>query len=273
MKSSPIPRGVITLLLLATAATAADPPPRGHLIIHGGGGITTDVIDHFITLGGGEKGHLIYVPTSLEGEPSTDPASVPAYLKPKSFGTVTVLHTRDPKVADSDAFIAPLKTATAIWFSGGRQWRTMDAYLGTKAAAAFAEVYRRGGVIAGSSAGATVQGSFLVRGAPEGNHIMMAPGHEQGFGFLPDAAIDQHAIARNRLADMVPVIEKHPHLLGVAIDEATALVVSGGMATVFGKSKVALYDAKTWKGGGPKYFFLEKGQQFEIATRRRLEQK
>jgi cyanophycinase len=273
MKSSPVQFALITLVFAVQTAVAADPPPKGHLIIHGGGGMTTDVTDLFVSLGGGEKGHLIYVPTSLDGEPSTDPASVPGYLKPKSFGTVTVLHTRDPKVADSDAFIAPLKTATAIWFSGGRQWRTMDAYLGTKAAAAFLDVYRRGGVIAGSSAGATVQGSFLVRGAPEGNHVMMAAGHEQGFGFLPDAAIDQHAIARNRLPDMVPVIEKHPHLLGIAIDEATALVVSSGKASVLGKSKVALYDAKTWKNGSPKYFFLEKGQQFEIATRRRLVEK
>ena len=133
---------------------------------------------------------------------------------------------------------------------------------------AFVEVYRRGGVIAGSSAGATVQGSYLVRGAPEGNEIMMAEGHEEGFGFLPDAAIDQHAIARKRLDDMIPVIERHPHLLGIAIDEGAALRVSGGVASVLGKSKVALYDAKRWEKGAPKYFFLEKGQRFEMATRR-----
>jgi len=261
----------VLALGLVLSAPAAETAPKGHLIIHGGGGMTQDVIDRFVELGGGAKGHLIYVPTSMEGEQSTDPASVPGYLKPKSFGTVTVLHTRDPKVADSDDFIAPLRTATAIWFSGGRQWRTMDAYLNTKAAAAFIEVYQRGGVIAGSSAGATVQGSYLVRGAPEGNQIMMAPGHEVGFGFLPDSAIDQHAIARNRLEDMIPVIKRHPHLLGVAIDESTALMVSGGVATVLGKSKIALYDAKQWKEGSPKLFFLEKGERFDVKARRKLE--
>ena len=120
------------------------------------------------------------------------------------------------------------------------------------------------------SAGATVQGSYLVRGAPEGNQIMMAPGHEVGFGFLPDSAIDQHAIVRNRLDDMIPVIKRHPHLLGVAIDESTALIVSSGVATVLGKSKVALYDAKRWKDGSPKYFFLEKGERFDVKARRKL---
>ena len=243
-------------------------PPRGHLIIHGGGALTADVVERFVALGGGARGHLVYVPTSLEGELSVDPASVPGYLRPGDFGTVTVLHTRDPRVADSEAFIAPLKSATAIWFSGGRQWRTMDAYLNTRAAAAFAAVYRRGGVIAGSSAGATVQGSYLVRGAPEGNGIMMAEGHERGFGFLPDTAIDQHAIARQRLDDMIPVIVRHPHLLGIAIDEGTALIVSGGEATVMGRSKVALYDARLWAGREPHYFFLEKGQRYDLAARR-----
>jgi cyanophycinase len=274
-RSFPMKKRSFLSLLAALAAAlpcmGETPAPKGHLIIHGGGGITKEVTDRFVELGRGAQGHLVYVPTSMEGEVSTAPSSVPAYLSPKAFGKVTVLHTRDPKVADSDDFIAPLKSATAIWFSGGRQWRTMDAYLGTKTAAAFVEVYQRGGVIAGSSAGATVQGSYLVRGSPEGNHIMMAAGHEEGFGFLPDSAIDQHAIARKRLDDMIPVIEKHPRLLGVAIDEATALVVSGGVATVLGKSKVALYDAKSWRDGAPKYFFLEKGKRFEIATRKLLE--
>jgi cyanophycinase len=258
------------ILSLTVPLSADESAPQGHLIIHGGGVLTADVIDRFVALGGGKNGHLVYVPTSLDGDHSAAPESVPGSLRPHAFGTVTVLHTRDRRIADSDAFIAPLSTATAIWFSGGRQWRTMDAYFQTKTAAAFLAVYRRGGVIAGSSAGATVQGSYLVRGSPEGNHIMMAAGHEQGFGFLPDTAIDQHAIARQRLNDMIPVIERHPHLLGIAIDESTALLVSGGVATVIGKSKVALYDSRLWNDREPRYFFLETGQRYELATRRQL---
>lgn len=261
---------LFSIIPLPVPLFAEDAVPKGHLIIHGGGSLTADVIDRFVELGGGTEGHLVYVPTSLEDDASTDLTSIPAYLRPRSFGKVTILHTRDPKVADTDEFIAPLKTVTAIWFSGGRQWRTMDAYLNTRTAAAFIAAYRRGGVIAGSSAGATVQGSYLVRGAPEGNHIMMADGHEQGFGFLPDAAIDQHAIVRKRLGDMIPVIERYPHLLGVAIDESTALVVSGGVATVLGKSRVALYDANRWADEKTRYFFLEKGERFDMQTRRKL---
>jgi cyanophycinase len=63
-----------------------------------------------------------------------------------------------------------------------------------------AVLLERGGVVGGSSAGATIQGSYMVRGAPEGNQIMMAPGHEEGFGFLRASAIDQHVTTRGRLA-------------------------------------------------------------------------
>ena len=259
-----------SILALALSSSASPTTPKGHLIIHGGGALTSDVIDRFIELGGGKNGHLVYVPTSLEDEPAIDLQAVPSYLRPQAFGTVTLLHTRDPKIANSDAFIAPLQTATAVWFSGGRQWRTMDAYLQTKTADAFHAVYHRGGVMGGSSAGATVQGSYLVRGATEGNHIMMAPGHEEGFGFLPETAIDQHAIVRQRLDDMIPVIQRHPQLLGIAIDESTALIVSGGVATVMGKSKVALYDSRLWKDQERHYFFLEKGLRYDLAARRRL---
>ncbi|MCP4894365.1 MAG: cyanophycinase, partial [Actinomycetales bacterium] len=155
---------------------------------------------------------------------------------------VHLLHTRDPKVADSDEFVAVLRDARALWFGGGRQWRLADAYLGTKTEAAFHDVLKRGGVIGGSSAGATIQASYLVRGAPEGNQIMMSSGHEQGFGFIHNSAIDQHLLVRKRENDMLPVIRKHPHLLGIGIDESTALYVRGNNAEVIGKSKVLFYD-------------------------------
>ncbi len=243
--------------------------PKGHLIIHGGGPLTDDVRERFRILGGAGDGHLVIVPTSGGGEISTDPATAPGWLRSLGFRKVSILHTRSRAIADSDEFIEPLEDATAIWFSGGRQWRTTDVYLGTKSAEAFHRVYRRGGVIGGSSAGATVQGSYLVRGAPEGNHVMMAEGHEEGFGFLPGAAIDQHAIKRRRLDDMIPVIERFPHLLGIAIDEGAALEVHGGVAKVLGRSKVAFYNHANWGDGGERYELLAPGQTYDLARRAR----
>jgi hypothetical protein len=64
----------------------------------------------------------------------------------------------------------------------------------------------RGGVVGGGSAGATIQGSYLVRGARAGNSIMMFPGHETGFGLLPHSAIDQHVDTHHRESDLDQVI-------------------------------------------------------------------
>jgi cyanophycinase len=154
---------------------------------------------------------------------------------------VTQLHTRDPKVADTEEFTAPLRTARAVWITGGRQWRLADAYLGTRTQQELFALLARGGVIGGSSAGATIQGSYLVRGAPSGNTIMMSPGHEAGFGFLRATTIDQHVDTRKRAEDLRPVLKAHPTLLGIALDEATAIVVRGDHAEVVGVGDVRFF--------------------------------
>jgi cyanophycinase len=78
-------------------------------------------------------------------------------------------------------------------------------------------------VVGGSSAGATIQGSYLVRGDTKSNQIMMGD-HEQGFGYIKNVAIDQHVLARNRQFDLYEIMRKHPELLGLGIDENTAIV-------------------------------------------------
>ena len=152
---------------------------------------------------------------------------------------------------------------------GGRQWRLVDSYLGTRTEREFRGVVERGGVIGGSSAGATIQGSYLVRGAREGNQLMMAPGYEQGFGFLRGVAIDQHLLKRTRQDDLLEVIDRRPDLLGIGIDESTAIVVQGDRIEVIGESKVAIYDKSYQPGAdGKRYYFLEPGARFDLRLRR-----
>ena len=243
-------------------------PAKGTLIIVGGGGMPRVIFDRFFKAAGGRDAKIVVVPTA-GAEDEYDESSRSVKMFKKAGGTnVHLLHTRDPKEADTEEFVSGLKGARAVWFAGGRQWRLVDAYLGTKTETAFYEVLKRGGVIGGSSAGATIQGSYLVRGAPEGNHIMMSPGHEVGFGFLRNSAIDQHLIARKRQNDLLPVIRSHPHLLGVGIDEATALVVQGRIAEVIGKSKVLFYDIKLKKDLGEKFYIsLDAGERYDLKVR------
>ena len=124
------------------------------------------------------------IPTATENDDVDASRRRRTFTRRFGVKNVTVLHTRDRAEADTEVFVAPLKTARGVWFGGGRQWRLVDAYMGTRTQREIEAVLARGGVIGGSSAGATIQGSYLVRGAREGNHIMMAQGYEKGFGYL-----------------------------------------------------------------------------------------
>ena len=237
-------------------------PPVGTLILVGGDVTGPDIRAAAARLAGGTRANWVVIPTAAEdGEID--------YLRHTNFAAAlgqpfTVLHTRDPAIADSEAFVALLNAATAVWFVGGRQWRLVDAYAGTRTERALRGVLDRGGLIAGTSAGATIQGSFLVRGAVAGNRVMMAPGHERGFGYLRNVAIDQHISARGREGDLAEVVAANPGLLGIGIDESTALIVQGNIARVIGAGRVFITDGAD-HAGKPDYA-LSPGDRFDLAT-------
>jgi len=215
---------------------------KGSLMIVGGGRLTEEMWREFVKLAGGPESHIVIVPTAVENPQLGDRREV-RELKQAGAKTVTVLHTTDRGEPDRDEFIEPLRRATGVWFGGGRQWRLVDAYEGTATWKAFHDVLRRGGVIGGSSAGATIQGDYLVRGNPLGNRDMMAEGYERGFAFLPGCAIDQHFTQRRRQPDMEALKRAFPPLLGIGIDESTALVVQKTTVRVIGAHNVYFYDA------------------------------
>jgi cyanophycinase len=186
-----------------------------------------------------------------------------------------VLQTTDRRVADSEAFVRPIAAARAVWFSGGRQWRLVDSYLHTRTAREVERVLERGGVVGGSSAGASILASYMVRGAHENNYIMMAPGYEEGFGLIKGVAIDQHMLTRNRQDDLEEVVAKHPDVLGIGIDESTAIVVRGQQFEITGASKIAVHDGRTVESereqrNGKKYFFMAPGERYDLTKLERI---
>src|SRR5919202_6431597 len=196
-------------------------PPRGALVIVGGGALRdTPILRRFVALAGGPNAPIAVIPTAQESEQDGRMPGAVQGLMDAGALQLEVLHTRDRAVADSEAFVAPLRTARGVWFGGGRQWRLADAYLHTRTHDALRDVLDRGGVIGGTSAGATIQGSYLARGDTAGNEVMMGD-HEEGLGFLRDVAIDQHWLARNRHFDLLAVVDAHPALLGIGIGEDT----------------------------------------------------
>ena len=115
--------------------------------------------------------------------------------------------------------------AGGVYFLGGRQWRLTDSYLNTKVYQKLNDLLSRGGEIGGSSTGASIQGSYLVRGNTKTNTIMRGD-HEEELAFVKNIAADQHALARNRQYDMFKILAVYPELLGISIDENTDLLIS-----------------------------------------------
>jgi cyanophycinase len=263
----------LAALLVLCGATYAAPrasgqrgPENGSLVIVGGALDDADILRTFLDLAGGPAAHVVVIPTA--GELSQyDEWS--AGLEPfKSLGArnLTVLHTRDPEVANTEAFVRPLTSAKGVWLSGGRQFRLAEAYLGTRTEAEIRGVLERGGVVGGSSAGASMLGSYLVRGDTRSNEILMGD-HERGFGLLEGTAIDQHLLARNRQFDLIEVVTARPELLGIGIDENTAVVVRGQGFEVIGRGHVAIYDPGAMLDNGGLFYFLSPGDRFDLSTR------
>jgi cyanophycinase len=258
---------IVSFCLLAQPESPVVGPAAGALVVDGGAE-TTASINKFVALAGGTDSQFVLIPTATEADQVDTNREERTFARRFGVKHVTVLHTRDRAVADTESFVAPLKTARGVWFGGGRQWRLVDAYMGTRTQRELEAVLAKGGVIGGGSAGATIQGSYLVRGAREGNHIMMARGYEEGFGYLRSVAIDQHLLTRGRQDDLVEVIDKKPGLLGLGLDEPAAIVVHGDRFEVIGRSVVGIYDGKDHDG--KRYYFLAPGEQFDLRSRKRV---
>jgi cyanophycinase len=243
-------------------------PENGWLIIQGGGVVAKEMQERFVALAGGPDANFVLIPTAMSDEEIAAGGFVRGQGRgwANSWGIkhVTMLHTRDRVRANSEGFVEPLRNASGVWIDGGRQWRLADAYLDTAVELEIKKLLARGGVVGGGSAGATIQGSFLIRGDPKGNEIMISPGHERGFGFLSNSAIDQHVNTRGRESDLDPVISQHPELLGIGIDENAAIIVHGNLFEVLG-GQVAIHDGRNHDGTG--YYFISPGQTFDLKTK------
>ena len=243
----------------------------GALLIVGGGGLTSRMVDRFIQKAGGREALIAILPISSPRPGSGE--SMKRYFAARGARNTVVLEQRTRDAVESEKFLSVINKATGVWFGGGRQWHFMDAYEETKAQAALHGVLQRGGVIGGSSAGASIQAEYMVRGNPLGNTDMMADGYERGLKFLPGSAVDQHFTQRGRLKDLEGVMRRFPQLFGIGIDETTAIWVEGTRAEVMGMNVVSFYESDNADDSGEvtlKKTVLPGGTVFDFETRKEL---
>jgi cyanophycinase len=265
--------GLLLVCINTTAPISSAPPQaaglrRGALVIAGGGDRLREagILQRFLTLAGGPDAPIVVIPTAGESAAydSTWPGLSP--LRDAGATSITLLHTTSRTVADTEAFVAPLLAARAVWIPGGRSWRLADSYLNTRTHHELKALLDRGGVVGGTSAGASILGSFVVRGDAKDTSLMVGD-RVDGFGLLQSVAIDQHLLRRNRHFDLVDVIRARPQLLGIGVDENTALVVRGDWFEIVGESYVAIYDYTRRLDTGGEFYFLAPGDRYNLRSR------
>ena len=231
-------------LLLSPGLLAAAEPVHGNLVLIGGGGRPREVMERFIALAGGPAAPIVVIPTA-SGEPDTGAVTVAAFREEYGCTDVRALeiHTRGDASAREAA--EAIRTASGVYFTGGDQRRIMDAFGGTPAETALKEAYRAGAVVAGTSAGTACQSTLMITG--DGDFEVITADNVQlrpGLGLLGGVIVDQHFIRRRRENRLISVVLEHPELLGVGIDESTAVWVKPDRTfEVLGDGWVMVLDA------------------------------
>ena len=266
---------VFLFILNANAQTTSNPyfNYKGKLIIIGGGSIPDSLFSFFANYMGGKDQPIVYIPTATTDEEYIQKGEHLIKFTSRGFTNLSTIHTRNKKEADDPKNIALMRNAKGLYFGGGDQQLIADAYAGTKLYDEFIALLDRGGVIMGTSAGATIMGSLMVGGDAR-DDISKKYAFNPAFSFMTNTALDQHVLARNRQFDLIPVIEHYPGTLGIGMDESTAIIVEAGQFKVWGISYAMLYDPKDWAEQKKKwgavlkpFKMMASGSSFNFVTR------
>ena len=240
---------LLALLLLAALAPSVagiEAGAKGHLLLIGGGDKPPEVMRKFVELAGGKDAPIVAIPTA-----SSEPDAAEYYEKlfRDDLGCADAVSLRIKSKADAQRpdFAALARKARGIFFGGGDQVRIVNALLGTPVGDAIAAAFAGGAVVGGTSAGTACQSERMLTG--EGDFTQVRTRSVElwdGLGFLPkDVVVDQHFIRRQRENRLLSVVLENPGLLGVCVDEETAIWVRpDGTFQVLGRSGVMVFDSK-----------------------------
>jgi cyanophycinase len=252
---------VLAAVVLTACAPKAPPPaaaakPKGHLFIVGGGDRDEPLMRRYVGLAKRNGPAKIIIFTMASSVPlETGPGLVAEF---KGYGVEDAAYyhlTREEALDPVNAKI--LDGVTGVWFSGGDQAKQTAVLLDTPLHKRMIELYNEGCLLGGTSAGAAVMSEFMITGDErrtenkEGTwEVIWADDvlHSRGFGFVKDAVIDQHFVTRRRHNRLIAVTLQYPALVGVGIEEATAVLVRpDGKYEVLGEGQVVVYDARRAK--------------------------
>jgi len=252
--------------------SATTPRASGHLVIVGGGGTPDAVVARTIALAGGPGARAVVLPQA-SSRPEAG-AESETFWKEKGLAHVASVDLSDP-----DAARKAIESADLIWFPGGDQSRLLEAIEKAGVAGAIRARYAAGAVVGGTSAGAAVMSPTMIVGGETADLTVVRAGSVaivDGLGLFPGTVVDQHFLKRQRFNRLLSTVLEHPDLVGIGIDEKTAIVVTGTGFEVLGESGVLVLDARgtaKLESGAPgrpaegtvRLSLLREGMKYDIA--------
>lgn len=240
---------ILIAFLLSTIIVAQ---PKGHLVIIGGGSIPEYIVEKFVELAGGNNSKFLIIPLA-SGVPVESANSFAKRLQNVGCRNIEFIFG-DNSTIDSDSNLLKLENIKGVYFTGGDQSRLTKALLGSRLLEKIKEIYNKGGVIGGTSAGAAVMSSVMITGEELINKDTVnvfntiTKGNiktAEGFGFIKNAIVDQHFLKRKRTNRLISIVLEKPNLIGIGIDESTAIIAKPNNSfEVLGESLVTVFDAR-----------------------------
>ncbi len=241
----------------------------------------TRILRRFVAESGGPEARIVVCPTASALGPEIYELYERLFRK-LGVQEVVAARPRDRREADKQQLADAVEAATGVFFTGGNQMKLSTTIRGTRFGDAVVAAYERGTMVGGTSAGASIVSEHMVGyGSPGATPKFRMVGQAQGLGLLPGVIIDQHFSQRERFGRLMNLVASSPDLLGIGLDEDTAVLVTDetdlevlGKASVFlVDMRAAVSDAATARGTSPLMIsgamvhFLPNGARFDLASR------
>ena len=204
------------------------------------------ILRRFVKLAGGKNAAIVIIPTASSSQSEVVSAYAKLFMK-IGIGGWDVVNPQTRAQASDPAGVAALDAATGIFMTGGSQLRLSQIFAGTPMGDAIHRAHRRGAVIGGTSAGASIMSEFMISLGDEGVTPRQRTSQmSHGLGLLKGFVVDQHFAQRQRYGRLMSLISMSPNLIGIGIDEDTALEVQDGKrAVVHGRGGVYVLDCRS----------------------------
>lgn len=218
---------------------------KGNLIIIGGAEDKQgkcEILKKVVEMSGGKESRIVVMTTATE-HPKEVGSQYNNIFKKLGVENIDIVNVNSRLDASNEIYTQLFNKATCIFFTGGDQLRITSLLGGTRIYYSLHEAYNKGVLLVGTSAGASAMCSnMIVTGtdddAPKYCTLKMAP----GLGIIEEVIIDQHFAQRGRLGRLLVAVAQNPHMLGIGIDEDTAIVVKGEIFYVIGSQSVTIVD-------------------------------